>query len=216
MRKFASLTIVTLSLVVGMFAQANVPSGCPTISVTTPAGMFDQNGTAIFTATIGDEAKNYNPKYTWKVDHGKIIEGQGTLSIKITVTEYTGGLTGALDVAGLPEGCPSSASETMGYCLLPAPKLLADISPKEDLDLVTAASIETQAKGEPNSQLYVVIIFPPNISKAKQQKYIEFIRSRLTHTKQIMADRITFVTAFDEQARTRIYLVPPGAENPRP
>jgi hypothetical protein len=217
MSKLIVHTILSLALFAGAFAQTNVPAGCPSISVEGPPGILDQNAPVIFTATIGPEAKNYGPKYTWKVDHGFVVEGQGTLSIKVNITEYTGSLTGILDVEGLPKGCPSSVSETIAWgCIRPTPKLLSDLSATERLDLETAARIETQAKNEPNSQLYVVIIFAPNTSKAKQQKQIEFIRSRLMHTQQIDPDRITFVTYFHERATTRIYLVPPGASNPQP
>ena len=82
MWKFASLIIVILSFDAGAFAQANVPSGCASVSVSGRAGITNPGEIAIFTAEISGNTPP-NVVYVWTVSEGEIVGGQNTLSVRV-------------------------------------------------------------------------------------------------------------------------------------
>jgi hypothetical protein len=67
-----------------------------------------------FTATIVGAEADAKPAYNWAVSAGTIQSGQGTGSIVVDTTRLPNSspVTATVDVKGLPESCPASASCT--------------------------------------------------------------------------------------------------------
>src|SRR6185436_7926695 len=60
---------------------------CPTISVSCPSNVND-NEPIVFTANIVGGDSHVVPVYDWTVSAGRIIEGQGSSSIKLDMTNF--------------------------------------------------------------------------------------------------------------------------------
>lgn len=83
---------------------------CPTISVSGPKTIVKPGETMTFTANISGSETNIT--YKWKVSNGIIIEGQGTSVIKVFSQDPDEGVAATIEIGGLDECCPNTASET--------------------------------------------------------------------------------------------------------
>jgi len=185
-----------------------------------PAGIVEPGGIATFTATLDDSGQNYKPKIHWTVSgNGKIVGGQGTLTINIQLDKAPGGnVTATIAFEGLPKYCPTAGSAIAIWDAAPQPWLLDEFSPIKDpkLDAAKVADITLNVKRNPNSQLLILIYFRSGTSASSQTKQITKLRSRLTKNSEMDPSRITVVTTFSDPSRLKFYLVPPGASNPQP
>ncbi|MEJ7849228.1 MAG: hypothetical protein WKF92_14190 [Pyrinomonadaceae bacterium] len=115
------LAIITLSLILftPIVAQTDVKSACPQLSITGPAGVFNPGEVATYIAEIDSPDDSLNIEYVWSVSSGRIISGQGTRTVKVEQpgSEASGSnLTATVEVKGFPEGCPTTASESIIIC----------------------------------------------------------------------------------------------------
>lgn len=95
-----------------LFAQSE-NSHCPSITILGPSEVVPPDEIMFFTATVSGEVKNYNTKYKWTVDKGKIVEGQGTTVIRVStegLSDTT--VTASFEIEGLPKECSKVDSET--------------------------------------------------------------------------------------------------------
>lgn len=111
---FFFLTLVGLSHF--GFAPDSLPyaqtQGCPTVYVTCP-DTYEVDKPMTFTANVAGVAPNVKLVYKWEVSAGKIIEGQGTPSIKVDTGGQDGsGLTATVEVEGFGQKCANKASCT--------------------------------------------------------------------------------------------------------
>ncbi len=94
---------------------------CPLITVSGPAGITKPGDPMTFTAYTS--ALPPNVKKMWEVTGGEILRGQNIDQIKVAwKPNYT--VTATLNVTGLPEGCPSTFSESAAVTIHWAPRLL--------------------------------------------------------------------------------------------
>ncbi|HEX8291947.1 MAG TPA: hypothetical protein VF570_09345 [Pyrinomonadaceae bacterium] len=108
-RLVLTITLASLAALTPVGAPAPRARACPTLSVScTDAGM--PGAPATFTVNIGDAPDDARLTFHWVVSAGTISSGQGTTSITVDTTGIPRGLTAAVDVKGLPESCPDSAS----------------------------------------------------------------------------------------------------------
>ena len=86
---------------------------CPTISVSCPAEVKDGEP-IIFTVTVSGGDPNVVPVYNWEVSTGRIIEGQGTASIKLDIRVFGGhSPTATVTISGFDSACARTASCSM-------------------------------------------------------------------------------------------------------
>jgi len=202
-----------LFLSIGTLAQTNGGVRCPGISVDSPAGTTPLGGKATFTAVISDEAQNYTLKYDWTVAGGKIVSGQGTISITAIRTDDN--FVAKLEILGLPQDCPNVVSQQVSFIDTISSLMLADFSPTDkELDLATVDRIGSESRDQPNAQVFVLATFVNGTSKTKIRDTVDLLLDLLTGTQQIERARITILTGFSSKDRVKIYLVPPGADNP--
>lgn len=225
MRNLRFLLLALLALIIlpnDAVSQVSSTAGeCPTVYVTGPAGITAPGELYWFEATVkGRETEAF--EFDWLVSIGKIVKREGKSKIGVLVSENKAAfsLTATVRVRGLPEGCPNDASETGGICdCSPLYILLDEFS-------IAASRIKESALGsavlevEKNraDQLYIIEYFPVKTSRAVVDRKLTELRNHLSRKLKFDLKRVTIVTAVAEgnDPLTKIYSVPPGAENPQP
>ena len=86
------------------------PCICPTLNVDAPAIVINRNSVLTFTAKVGDGDVD-GISYNWQVSAGKIIEGQGTPTIKVDA-QGAKEVTTTVTIGGFCETCHRLASFT--------------------------------------------------------------------------------------------------------
>jgi len=207
MKALLSLALLVLSSTFAI-AQDTTAEKCPSISVTGPAGIVDAGELAPYTVTVSN-AEQYSLEYAWSISAGRIKEGQGTSSIKVIQPTTT--LTVTVEVKGLPEGCETSASETVIYDAAPDPIKFYELQPNQSFDARTVAA---EMLENPNNQLYILAgdVGRKN-SPAFQQKQRTIID--LLARLGIATDRITMAPVYSDAELSQFWRVPPGASNPQ-
>lgn len=123
MKIFPLLFCFVLLFAVAAAAQSNQDSSCPTIDVTGGGVAEVGEPTAFKLKVEGFDLSKLS--FVWTISGGEILEGQGTLSIKVSRKNYDENLTATIEVVGLPAGCPAVESETAST-IDRAPPLLFD------------------------------------------------------------------------------------------
>jgi hypothetical protein len=113
MRNILAVFIATLILSISSFAQSETKP-CPTIKMTSPAGITNPGETMTFSVKLENEKDVSNLKYEWTVLAGTMVEGQFTSAITVATTPEMGGstVTAKVSVQGLPSNCSNEAVET--------------------------------------------------------------------------------------------------------
>lgn len=187
---------------------------CATLEVTGPAGITAPGETMTFTASVS--GGTYDPTYNWTVSAGTIESGQGTSSIVVRTTPDMAGssVTATVELGGAPAGCscPTSDSATNGVAPNPDPVLVDEFGkmPNDDirgrLDLFFA-----ELSNNPNNQGYIINYGSPREVAARERLITNHINFR-----KFDRSRITMVNGGAGEQNTKLYRVPPGAENPAP
>lgn len=110
---------LTQVLIFALFASLSVGGEtarhareCPAISVSC-RDIVVSGESVVFAVTVSGASQHAKLTYNWIVSAGKIVSGQGTSSIVVDTTGlYNISVTGAVDIKGLPDSCPDSASCT--------------------------------------------------------------------------------------------------------
>jgi hypothetical protein len=157
--------------------------------------------------------------FNWSVSAGSIVEGQGTPSIRVSVPSdgSVTNVTATVNIGGTQPACncDTEASETAGV----APTIrertevddfgnIANDDVRQRLDAFFAT-----LQSDPTAQGYIINYGTPrNVTRRET-----LIRNHITF-RGFDASRITFVNGGDnaEGIRTRLVLVPAGAEAPTP
>jgi hypothetical protein len=90
-------------------AQSSSQQACPRVSVSCPSSFNDGEPIKFEVAVVGGNP-TVVPSYNWTVHVGRIIEGQGTPSIKVDTKGFGRTFTATVSIAGLDPGCPTTAS----------------------------------------------------------------------------------------------------------
>ncbi len=190
---------------------------CPTLSVAGPAGITAPGETMTFTATAAGGTTDVT--YNWTVSAGTIESGQGTPSIVVRTTSEMAGqsVTATVEIGGTDPNCrcPSTASETAPIDTKPVAPLIDEFGklPNDDirgrLDLFFA-----ELSNNPNNQGYIINYGTPAQIAARERLITNHITFR-----RFDRTRITLVNggaSTDADPKTKLYRIPPGAENPAP
>jgi hypothetical protein len=197
-------------------AQTSQNPACPTISVT--GGRIVKPGEPLdFTVKV----ENYDLSkitFEWTVSGGKLIEGQGTTAIKVSKDNEDENITATVTVKGLPEGCPMNASETGSVCHCVHPILFNEFSiPASQIDKARLDNLVKEIADNPSSQIYIIEYFKRGTAQKIIDRKIQKITDYLVYERQIEKERITILTDSEIDMKiTRFWLVPPGAEPPKP
>jgi PKD domain-containing protein len=109
--------IVALILVVAVLlapsrhaSHTAVARECPKLVITCPKEVLEFGKTYVVQVRVDGADSTKKLSYKWSVSSGKIVDGQGTPTLKVRFTDAGESLTATVDVGGLPDGCETSAS----------------------------------------------------------------------------------------------------------
>ncbi len=192
------------------------PPVCPNVSISCP-DRVGLNQPVTFTSSLTGGTGNVTPRFTWAVSAGRIIEGQGTGTIKVDTTGLAGQtLSATLSMGGYSVDCSAS-------CLIsfPAPITgkkfdeFGEIARNDEKARLDNYAIELQ--NDPTSTAYV-IVYPGQGNRTGQvQAQKSRIVDYLVNSRGFDAGRIvTIVGPPRSYMSTDLWVVPQGAPPPRP
>lgn len=199
--------------------QANdaAASPCPKLQVQTPTPNNARDGQPItFMANISGGDPNVTPTLVWNVSAGSIKDGQGTRSIQV---DSTGAGTDRQIVADLwlggyaPE-CTSQASVTIRV-VGPATKVdeFGDLTTEKENDRIASVAV---ALSQSNDSLYVIAYAGRTNVRGYANTVLKRIKAQFV-TNGIPAQRVAASDGgFREQPAYEVWIVPEGADAPRP
>ena len=94
---------------------------CPTVVVNCPAEVFKVGETYTVTAQVKGNVRAKEITYSWSVSSGKIVEGQGTHSIRLYVDKAGDTPTATVEVGGLDAKCENRTAS----CTFPVASMLS-------------------------------------------------------------------------------------------
>lgn len=190
---------------------------CPSISVSGPAGVTRPGGTMTFTANVSGGSQQ-SVTYNWSVSAGEITSGQGTPSITVAVPTDMGGgnITATVNIGGTDPACTctTEASETAPVEAPPGANLVDEFGALSNDDVRSRLDAFFSAlANDPTAQGYIINYGTDRQITARER----LIRNHIAF-RNFDASRITMVRGGDTGAgiNTKLYTVPPGAENPIP
>ena len=170
-----------------------------------------------FTAVVsGGTASNLT--YNWTVSAGTIESGQGTPSIVVATTKEmaNSNVTATVDIGGQEAkcDCPRTASETGSIAPRIEPVLVDEFGKLSNDDV--RAKLDTffiELQNNPNNQGYIINYGTDRDVAAREKLITNHINFR-----KFDRSRITLVRGGDNGGaiNTKLYRIPPGADNPAP
>jgi hypothetical protein len=190
---------------------------CPTVSVTGPAGITQPGDSMTFTANVsGGTAQNVT--YNWTVSSGTITSGQGTPSITVGTdramanSTVTATVTVGLDVDC---DCPKTADANGPIAPGPTWELIDEFGKLSNDDIRSRLDAFFQVlSNNPDSQGYII-----NYGTDREIAARERLITNHAAFRGFDRNRLTLVrggASPDGEPRTKLYRVPPGADNPTP
>lgn len=193
--------------------------GCPSTFEISGGGVVKAGDPMNFNASaVGGTCDDIN--YRWTVSNGRISSGQGTSAISVDTTGLAGqNVTATVEISGscLCAECPRTRSETGSVVPVKVDPLLVDefgnLKPDDIKARLDSFFIELQ--NNPNDMGYI-INYGNDRDVAAREKVI---RTHIAFRK-FDASRITMVRGGANPnppgAWTKLWRVPPGADNPNP
>ncbi len=193
------------------------PCECWTVSVTGPSGITQPGESMTFTANVSGGSAT-DPTYNWSVSSGTITSGQGTPSITVATTREMANssvtATVELGATGLCPECPRSASETGGVAPNPTAVQIDEFGklPNDDIR-GRLDSFFAELANNPNNQGYIINYGTDRDIAARERLILNHMTFR-----SFDRNRVTLVRGGDNggQINTKLYRIPPGADNPAP
>jgi hypothetical protein len=190
---------------------------CPTVSVAGPAGIVGPGEIGWYVATVKGADIDVL-ELEWLVSAGKIDIREGKTKIGVLMPKDSDGVsvTATVNVKG-PNECSASASETSGICMCVPSILLDEFSIRaSSVGKRRLASAAIELEKNFNHLLYIIEYFPAKTSKTVVDRKLRAIRDHLARELKFDLTRVRIVTttASNNLPLTKIYSVPPGAENP--
>lgn len=196
------------------------PPPCPRITVSCPSELSKPGAPLTFRASVKGSDPKVTPTFNWTVSAGAIGGGQGTSEINIDTTGLPYGLsvTASLDVGGYDRSCQTSASCTvMPVCTVMARKVdeygvISVGDEKLRLD-----SFVVNLRNDPSAEGYLICYGGRRGRAGEARRRCERALSYVVSTRGVEASRVVAVDGgLREQPATESWLVPAGAEPPKP
>ena len=194
------------------------PCVCPTTFDVSGGGVVQPGESMSFTATVSGGSSS-DITYNWTVSAGTITSGQGTPSITVGGTETLAGqnITATVEIggAGLCDNCPRTNSETGSVADKPRARLFDEFGPLVDDDVkARIQNLYVELGNNPSAQGYI-INYGTDREIANRERQIRKAISFL----KLDPSRVTLVrggASPNGGVYTKVWIVPPGADNPTP
>ncbi len=186
---------------------------CPTLNIYAPEFSTKPDETIIFIASVENYANPAKVKYQWGFSGGKIIEGQGTPTIKIK--QQSDYVMAFVEFEGLPENCGNLASTASIPFDPPLPFLFDGYTSSEyPYEYTGSYSLSNNIELRPDSKVFVIQNFSRNASeKIIKSKILKTLKN-LSYFEPIKSDGVTFAVNKSGLNSTQIWIVPAGASFP--
>ena len=193
------------------------PPVCPRVSIICPENVvLDQPLT--FSSDLASATSGAAPVYNWTVSAGRIIEGQGTSTIKVDTTGLAGQtIRATLSMGGYTEECSDTCSVQMP---VPQPRSrkfdeFPDIARNDEKARLDNYAVEVQ--NDPTATAYVIVYPGRSGRPGEVQKHTTRVVDYLVNSRGIDARRIvTLVGATKEGLIVELWISPRGAIAPTP
>jgi len=184
---------------------------CPKVEVEGPEGVIRPGEPFSFRAIVTNGSAKLS--YRWLLSTGRILEGQGTLQIRVVYSNDQGRTpTATIEVDGLAANCTNHASATLAPYDPPNSIPLDEYGPTSwSRESNRVHQWKTQLAGYRDAQVYIYI-YGPTKKVAQANRRIRRIKESFGASQ----NQLTFLTVTSKQETTKVYLVPPGAIAPRP
>jgi anti-sigma-K factor RskA len=230
-RSFFPLMIVVVLLSLpfagasfGVSAQQNQQSQakCPKTTVSFPDSVHVSDKMRFSAEVRGGDAKVV-PTYNWTVSAGSIQSGQGTPTIEVSTNELTEGsyVTATVEVGGFDRACGygSSAASSTGDVLKKIEARKVDdygkLASKEEEDRL--ANFLSELQQNPTAQGYIIAYSGQTSRAGDSQKAADKVVDYLVNKRRLERSRLVTVTGgVREQPTVELWLVPTGAQPPKP
>lgn len=198
--------------------SAEAASPCPRLEIQSPAMRTVREGQPVmFVANISGGDKTVTPSIVWSVSAGVIKDGQGTR--RIEVDTHGGGadrqIVADLWLGGYAAECGSQAPAQSIRVVPPASKAdeFGDLAVDKENERIEAIA---GALSQSSDNLYVIAYAGRSNVRGYAGTALRRIKAQLA-TRGIPANRIGAVDGgFREQPAYELWIVPEGAEPPRP
>lgn len=191
-----------------------LPPVCPNITIECP-DRVELNQPLTFRSTVIGGSPNVAPVYIWTVSAGRIIEGQGTSTIRVDTTGLAGQtLTATLSMGGYNLDCSA-------ICSVPFPVPVEckkfdefpDIARNDEKARLDNYAIELQ--NDPTSTAYVIVYPGQRGRPGDVQRHTTRIVDYLVNSRGISGQRIvTLVGPTRDVLMVELWLCPQGAKPP--
>lgn len=212
---FSLLTALTGAAQNSVMDSAERERACPVVSVSCPS--FLKDGEPItFTASVVRGDPNVVPRYTWTIAAGRIIEGQGTSSIKVDTFSFGGhAYTATVSISGFDPSCAATASCSFvdeSGMVPPSRKFdsYGKVARKNESARLDAFAV--QLNNEPGAQGYLLLYSGRRNHAGELRLVARRAKTYLVKTRGIDARRLVAVDAgFKEMQTVELWIVPSGS-----
>ena len=202
------------------YAQSPGPSReelekiCPKVWVDCPNNP-KPNEPVSFTGKVSGGDPNVQPVYYWEISKGEIIEGQGTLVIKVNASDLDS-LTGTLTVFGYNKKCSKTASCSTSPIHHSAPARKFDSYGRlttQETNLRLDQFL-TVLNNEPGAQGYILGYHDRSTKTDAAQKAIEDAKKYLIGLGVPDGRIVTLDGGLDDEFKVELWIVPAGSMPP--
>ena len=191
---------------------------CPAIEIVCPNTVALGQPITFSSRLTGGVPANTNAVYNWTVSAGRIIEGQGTDTIKVDTTGAGGqSVKASLSVGGYNLECAADCSVAVPLPPLTNSKFdeFPDISRNDEKARLDNYGIALQ--NDPTSTAYVIVYPGRNGKKGDVQYHANRIVEYLVHSRGLDKSRIvTLVGPARDHLFVELWITPQGATPPNP
>lgn len=228
MKNLVAASILILIVCAVSLAQTRQIALCPAISVSGPSNIVLPGETGAFTAVV-DDAKREQYTYSWKIEGATIVEEDGKSLVNFGSTfeavgktqihfqippEMAGASTiGIVEIKGLPEGCPNTASESFIFCGAEAIEIDEFSVAASQIDKVRLRNLAVELQKNPSGRIFIIERFEgktaQKVKEQKNQKTIDYLKAQ-----GIEKSSITLLNETGEENLTKFIFAPSGAPPP--
>ena len=197
-------------------------SNCPTTKVACRDSVY-AGEKLIITADVRGGDSQVTPTFNWSVSAGSIASGQGTPTIEVNTSEVAGDstVTATVDVGGFDRTCGYGA--VAASCTTTVMKKVESrkldeygtLQPKDERARLDNFVIEMQ--NDPLAQGYIIAYGGRASRAGDAQKTAARAKDYLVSKRGLDSGRVMIVDGgYREQPITELWIVPSGAEPPKP
>lgn len=191
------------------------PPVCPSVNISCPDRVIPGQPVTFGAALTGGSG-NVTPVYNWTVSAGKIIEGQGTNSIKVDTTGLAGqSVTATLSMGGYDSDCSATCS-----LHFPAPLTCrkfdeySGITRNDEKARLDNFAIELQ--NDPTATAHVIVNPGQGGRSGQAQTQTKGIVDYLVNSRRLDAQRIVPIVGPERSGQmVELWVCPQGAAPPK-